>query len=170
MSTTFNPLEPINILSLYTSRIVYIYIYIYIYIIFRISVQSWTLQINLIFVGARVYLHWDFVFDIGKELGISSNYFVLRMPSAAPARFASVSTEQIEKKSINTKILNILRVWILLFPLNCEKTVVLASLSVTVLSITNDIFVYLVIHNSLQAACFSLTVKWVSNFIVQSDA
>jgi hypothetical protein len=55
-------------------------------------------------------LHWDFVFDIGKELGIFSNYFVLRMPSTAPARFPSVSTEQIEKKSINTNILNILRV------------------------------------------------------------
>jgi hypothetical protein len=34
---------------------------------------------------------------------------------------------------------------LLLFPVNCETTVFLGTLSVTVLSITKDIFVYLVI-------------------------
>jgi hypothetical protein len=34
---------------------------------------------------------------------------------------------------------------VLLFPVNCETTVLLGGLSVTVLSFTKDIFVYLVI-------------------------
>ena len=34
---------------------------------------------------------------------------------------------------------------LLLFPVNCETTVFLGALSVTVLSITKDIYVYLVI-------------------------
>jgi hypothetical protein len=50
----------------------------------------------------------------------------------------------------------------------------LGGSSVTVLSITKDIFVYLVItircKRVWKTASFSSTVKWVSNFIVQSDA
>ena len=57
--------------------------------------------------------------------------------------------------------------FVLLFPVNCETTVFLGGLSVTVLSITKDIFVYLVITIRCKRRVKNckflfdiLTVKW----------